>query len=55
MRSGLFLPIFDELADPVLVARLATLAEDAGWHGIFVWATSAGVRRSSMSPTRGSR
>jgi len=21
----------------VLVARLATLAEDAGWHGIFVW------------------
>lgn len=37
MRSGLFLPIFDELADPVRVARLATLAEDAGWHGIFVW------------------
>jgi alkanesulfonate monooxygenase SsuD/methylene tetrahydromethanopterin reductase-like flavin-dependent oxidoreductase (luciferase family) len=37
MRSGLFLPIFDELADPVLVARLASLAEDAGWHGIFVW------------------
>jgi len=30
MRSGLFLPIFDELADPVLVARLASLAEDGG-------------------------
>lgn len=37
MRSGLFLPIFDELSDPVLVARLAAEAEEAGWDGIFVW------------------
>ena len=37
MRSGLFLPLFDELADPALVARLAAEAEDAGWHGVFVW------------------
>jgi hypothetical protein len=35
MRSGLFLPPFDELADPVIVARLAAEAE-AGWHGVFV-------------------
>jgi alkanesulfonate monooxygenase SsuD/methylene tetrahydromethanopterin reductase-like flavin-dependent oxidoreductase (luciferase family) len=47
MRSGLFLPIFDELADPVLVARLATLAEDAGWHGIFVWDHVRVVRQAS--------
>ena len=37
MRSGLFLPIFDELADPLVVARLAAEAEEAGWHGFFVW------------------
>ena len=28
MDSGLFLPPFDELADPALVARLAAEAED---------------------------
>ena len=37
LRSGLWLPLFDELADPVLVARLAAEAEAAGWHGVFVW------------------
>jgi alkanesulfonate monooxygenase SsuD/methylene tetrahydromethanopterin reductase-like flavin-dependent oxidoreductase (luciferase family) len=37
MRSGLFVPIFDELADPLVVARLAAEAEEAGWHGLFVW------------------
>jgi len=37
MRSGLFLPLFDELADPALVARLAGEAEAVGWHGLFVW------------------
>jgi len=36
-RSGLFLPLFDELADPALVVRLSVAAEDAGWHGVFVW------------------
>jgi hypothetical protein len=30
MRSGLFLPIFDELADPAIVARLSAEAEEAG-------------------------
>src|ERR671918_1662122 len=37
MRSGLYLPLFDELADPALVARLGAEAEAAGWHGVFVW------------------
>jgi alkanesulfonate monooxygenase SsuD/methylene tetrahydromethanopterin reductase-like flavin-dependent oxidoreductase (luciferase family) len=37
MRSGLFVPIFDELADPASVARLSAEAEEAGWHGVFVW------------------
>jgi alkanesulfonate monooxygenase SsuD/methylene tetrahydromethanopterin reductase-like flavin-dependent oxidoreductase (luciferase family) len=37
LRSALYLPIFDALADPVVVARLAAEAEEAGWHGVFVW------------------
>jgi alkanesulfonate monooxygenase SsuD/methylene tetrahydromethanopterin reductase-like flavin-dependent oxidoreductase (luciferase family) len=37
LRSALWLPIFDELADPRAVVRLATEAEEAGWHGLFVW------------------
>src|ERR671919_1691372 len=37
MRSGLFVPIFDGLADPALVARLSAEAEEAGWDGIFLW------------------
>jgi alkanesulfonate monooxygenase SsuD/methylene tetrahydromethanopterin reductase-like flavin-dependent oxidoreductase (luciferase family) len=37
MRSGLFLPLFDDLADPAVVARLSVEAEEAGWHGVFVW------------------
>ena len=37
LRSGLFLPLFDELADPAVVARLSAEAEEAGWHGVFVW------------------
>ena len=35
--SALWLPLFDDLADPVVVARLAGEAEEAGWHGVFVW------------------
>ena len=31
------MPLFDALADPALVARLAAEAEEAGWHGVFVW------------------
>jgi alkanesulfonate monooxygenase SsuD/methylene tetrahydromethanopterin reductase-like flavin-dependent oxidoreductase (luciferase family) len=37
VRSGLWLPLFDELSDPLAVVRLAADAEAAGWHGVFVW------------------
>ncbi|MFL5871683.1 MAG: LLM class flavin-dependent oxidoreductase [Solirubrobacterales bacterium] len=37
MRSALFIPLFDELADPATVARLAAEAEEAGWDGVFLW------------------
>jgi alkanesulfonate monooxygenase SsuD/methylene tetrahydromethanopterin reductase-like flavin-dependent oxidoreductase (luciferase family) len=37
MRYGLYIPLFEELADPRLVARLCVEAEEAGWHGVFVW------------------
>ncbi|WP_410659326.1 LLM class flavin-dependent oxidoreductase [Amycolatopsis sp. lyj-112] len=37
LRSALWLPLFDELADPLVIARLAAEAEEAGWHGLFVW------------------
>jgi hypothetical protein len=33
MRLGLYIPPFDELADPALVARLCAQAEEAGWDG----------------------
>ena len=36
-RRGLFLPPFDALADPVLLADLAGDAEEAGWDGVFLW------------------
>ena len=37
MRLGLYIPPFDDLADPALVARLCAEAEEAGWDGAFVW------------------
>jgi alkanesulfonate monooxygenase SsuD/methylene tetrahydromethanopterin reductase-like flavin-dependent oxidoreductase (luciferase family) len=37
LRSALWLPLFDELADPRAIARLAAEAEEAGWDGFFVW------------------
>ncbi|QQM43502.1 LLM class flavin-dependent oxidoreductase [Streptomyces liliifuscus] len=37
LRSALWLPLFDDLADPREVARLAADAEEAGWDGCFVW------------------
>lgn len=37
MRSALWLPLFDALADPRVVAGLAAEAEEAGWDGVFVW------------------
>jgi len=37
MRSGLWFPLFEELADPRAVMNLAAEAEERGWHGVFVW------------------
>lgn len=37
LRSALWLPLFDDLADPRAVATLAAEAEEAGWDGCFVW------------------
>lgn len=37
LRAGLYVPPFDELADPLAVARLAAEAEERGWHGVFLW------------------
>ena len=37
MRHALFLPLFDQLAEPAVVVRLAAEAEEAGWDGVFVW------------------
>jgi alkanesulfonate monooxygenase SsuD/methylene tetrahydromethanopterin reductase-like flavin-dependent oxidoreductase (luciferase family) len=37
VRFGLFLPPFAELADPKVVASLATQAEASGWDGVFLW------------------
>jgi len=36
-RSALWIPLFDELADPLVAARLAAEAEEVGWNGFFVW------------------
>ncbi|WP_419706844.1 LLM class flavin-dependent oxidoreductase [Promicromonospora sp. NFX87] len=37
IRSAFWLPVFDELADPRVVARLAAEAEEVGWDGFFLW------------------
>ena len=37
MRSGLWLPLFEELADPRAVVHLALDTEKHGWDGLFVW------------------
>jgi alkanesulfonate monooxygenase SsuD/methylene tetrahydromethanopterin reductase-like flavin-dependent oxidoreductase (luciferase family) len=37
VRHALFLPPFDELCDPRVVARLAADGEAAGWDGVFLW------------------
>jgi alkanesulfonate monooxygenase SsuD/methylene tetrahydromethanopterin reductase-like flavin-dependent oxidoreductase (luciferase family) len=36
-RRGIFIPPFDELSEPGLVAELAARAEERGWDGFFVW------------------
>ena len=36
-RFGLYLPNFGELANPDNMVKLAKLAEEKGWEGIFLW------------------
>jgi alkanesulfonate monooxygenase SsuD/methylene tetrahydromethanopterin reductase-like flavin-dependent oxidoreductase (luciferase family) len=36
-KRGLYVPPFDELSDPRLLAELAAAAEQRGWEGFFVW------------------
>ncbi|MBA2530166.1 MAG: LLM class flavin-dependent oxidoreductase [Euzebyales bacterium] len=37
MRHGLFVAPFGELSEPAVVAECAAEAEQAGFHGLFVW------------------
>ncbi|MGO8961203.1 MAG: LLM class flavin-dependent oxidoreductase [Streptosporangiaceae bacterium] len=37
MKHGIFLPPFAEFASPRRVARLAAVAEEAGWDGFYLW------------------
>ncbi len=37
MRLGLFLPPFQEFAEPDRVVQLARSAESSGWDGLFLW------------------
>ncbi|MGH8981096.1 MAG: LLM class flavin-dependent oxidoreductase [Acidimicrobiales bacterium] len=37
MRSALFFGPFDELAEPSAVLRVASIAEEHGWDGLFLW------------------
>jgi alkanesulfonate monooxygenase SsuD/methylene tetrahydromethanopterin reductase-like flavin-dependent oxidoreductase (luciferase family) len=37
VKHGIFLPPFDDLAEPRRVARLAADAEQAGWDGFYLW------------------
>lgn len=37
IKAAVWLPPFDALSDPVVLARLAAEAEEAGWDGFFLW------------------
>jgi hypothetical protein len=37
MKRGLYLAPFDELADPRLLADLATTTQSVSWDGVFLW------------------
>ncbi len=37
LRAAVWLPLFEDLADPMVVTSLAVEAEEAGWDGFFVW------------------
>jgi hypothetical protein len=37
LKRGLYIPPFDHLADPDLIADIAVRAEEIGWDGVFLW------------------
>lgn len=37
VKRAIYLPPFDELSDPSVLAELAARAEAAGWDGFFLW------------------
>lgn len=37
MKHAVFVPLFDELAEPSVAVDLAVAAEEHGWDGLFVW------------------
>ena len=37
LRHALYLPPFEELADPLVMIDLAVAAEETGWDGLFLW------------------
>ncbi len=48
LRSALWLPLFDDLAAPTVVAGLAAAAEEAGWDGCV--ATITDLRSGETRP-----
>lgn len=53
MKSAIWLPLFNDLADPRIVSRIAVAAEEAGWHGCSCGATCCGRHPWNPSPTHG--
>ena len=53
MKSAIWLPLFNDLADPRIVSRIAVAAEEAGWHGLFVWDHMLWQAPWRPSPIRG--
>ena len=37
MRYGIYVPSYGSYGDPAVLRDLAVEAEDAGWHGFFMW------------------
>ncbi|MGO9198829.1 MAG: LLM class flavin-dependent oxidoreductase [Acidimicrobiales bacterium] len=48
VRHGVFLPPFNEFADPLRLTALAVTAEERGWDGVFLW--DHVLRRPDQAP-----
>ena len=55
VQRGLFIPPFDELVHPHLLAELASRAEARGWNGFFLWDHVRYRAPVARSRIRGSR